>query len=123
MFSCAAVRSLVETWAAENNIARVRSFSCSFVGMVLPNDDIETKLHHAGMVSGRKIIKVEATNKETQEKVLVGEAEVEQPVSAYIFTGQGSQEQGMGMSLYDSSPVAREVWDRADRHFMDNYGE
>ncbi|PUU81782.1 fatty acid synthase beta subunit dehydratase [Tuber borchii] len=122
MFSSAAVRSLVETWAAENNIARVRSFSCSFVGMVLPNDDIETKLHHAGMVSGRKIIKVEATNKETQEKVLVGEAEVEQPVSAYIFTGQGSQEQGMGMSLYDSSPVAREVWDRADRHFMDNYG-
>ena len=91
--------------------------------MVLPNDDIRTKLHHAGMVSGRKIIKVEATKKETQEKVLVGEAEVEQPVSAYIFTGQGSQEQGMGMSLYDSSPVAREVWDRADRHFMDNYGE
>jgi len=27
------------------------------------------------------------TNKETQEKVLVGEAEVEQPGSAYIFTG------------------------------------
>ncbi|PUU78407.1 fatty acid synthase beta subunit [Tuber borchii] len=104
------------------NIARVRYFSCSFVGMLLPNDDIETKLHHAGLVSGRKIIKVEATNKETQEKVLVGEAEVEQRVSAYLFTGQGSQEQGMGMSLYDSSPVAREVWDRADRNFMDNYG-
>ena len=74
--------------------------------MVLPNDDIRTKLHHAGMVSGRKIIKVEATNKETQEKALVGEAEVEQPGSAYIFTGQGTREQGMGMSLYDSSPVA-----------------
>ena len=53
----------------------------------------------------------------------MGEAEVVQPVSAYIFTGQGSREQGMRMSLYDSSPVAREVWDRADRNFMDNYGE
>jgi fatty acid synthase subunit beta len=28
----------------------------------------------------------------------------------------------MGMELYDSSPVAQEVWDRADRHFMENYG-
>lgn len=123
MFTSAAVRSLVETWAAENDVGRVRSFSSQFIGMVLPNDDIETKLHHVGMVSGRKIIQVETINKETEEKVLVGEAEVEQPVTAYIFTGQGSQEQGMGMDLYQSSPVAREVWDRADKHFMDNYGK
>ena len=123
MYSSAAVRSLVETWAAENNIGRVRSFSCNMVGMVLPNDDIDVKLQHIGMVSGRKIIKVEASNKETEAKVLVGEAEVEQPVSSYVFTGQGSQEQGMGMELYASSPVAKEVWDRADAHFMENYGE
>lgn len=123
MYSSAAVRSLVETWAAENNVGRVRSFHCSLVGMVLPNDDIEVKLQHIGMVSGRKIIKVEASNKDSEEKVLIGEAEVEQPVSAYVFTGQGSQEQGMGMELYASSPVAKEVWDRADRHFMENYGK
>lgn len=122
MYSSAAVRSLVETWAAENNIGRVRSFHASLVGMVLPNDDIEVKLQHVGMVAGRKIIKVEASNKETEDKVLLGEAEVEQPVSSYVFTGQGSQEQGMGMELYASSPVAKEVWDRADRHFMENYG-
>ncbi|KAI4087474.1 MAG: hypothetical protein LQ344_006763 [Seirophora lacunosa] len=122
MYSSAAVRSLVETWAAENHVGRVRSFHCSLVGMVLPNDDIEVKLQHVGMVAGRKIIKVEASNKETEDKVLLGEAEVEQPVSSYVFTGQGSQEQGMGMELYNSSPVAREVWDRADVHFMENYG-
>jgi fatty acid synthase subunit beta len=123
MYSSAAVRSLVETWAAENNVGRVRSFHASLTGMVLPNDDIEVKLQHVGMVAGRKIIKVEASNKETEDKVLIGEAEVEQPVSAYVFTGQGSQEQGMGMELYASSPVAKEVWDRADKHFMDNYGK
>ncbi|MCJ1264210.1 beta subunit of fatty acid synthetase [Lobaria immixta] len=122
MYSSAAVRSLVETWAAENNVGRVRSFHCNLVGMVLPNDDIQVKLQHTGMVAGRKIIKVEASNKETEDKVLIGEAEVEQPVSTYVFTGQGSQEQGMGMELYASSPVAREVWDLADRHFMENYG-
>ena len=122
MYSSAAVRSLVETWAAENNIGRVRSFHASLVGMVLPNDDIEVKLQHIGMVSGRKIIKIEASNADSEEKVLLAEAEVEQPVSSYVFTGQGSQEQGMGMDLYGSSPIAKEVWDRADRHFMDNYG-
>ncbi|KAK9387219.1 acyl transferase domain-containing protein [Lipomyces mesembrius] len=122
MYSSAAVRSLVETWAAENHVARVRGFNCSFVGMVLPNENIETKLHHVGMIAGRKIIKVETTNKDSGDVVLVGQAEVEQPVSTYIFTGQGSQEQGMGMDLYESSAVAREVWDRADRHFLNNYG-
>ena len=41
MYSSAAVRSLVETWAAENNVGRVRSFHASLVGMVLPDDTIE----------------------------------------------------------------------------------
>lgn len=122
MYSSAAVRSLVETWAAENNIGRVRGFHVSLVGMVLPNDMITVKLQHVGMIAGRKIIKVEASNKDSEEKVLLGEAEVEQPVTSYVFTGQGSQEQGMGMELYASSPVAKEVWDRADRHFIENYG-
>ncbi|KAH9897169.1 beta subunit of fatty acid synthase [Xylariomycetidae sp. FL2044] len=122
MYSSAAVRSLVETWAAENNIGRVRSFHASLVGMVLPNDDIDVKLQHVGMVGGRKIIKVEASNKETEDKVLLGEAEIEQPVTAYIFTGQGSQEQGMGMDLYGTSAVAKEVWDRADKYLLDTYG-
>jgi fatty acid synthase subunit beta len=122
MYTSAAVRSLVETWAAENQVGRVRGFHASLVGMVLPDNELEVKLSHTGMVSGRKIIKIEVFNRDSEEKVLIGEAEVEQPSTAYVFTGQGSQEQGMGMELYANSPVAKEVWDRADKHFMDNYG-
>lgn len=122
MYSSASVRALVEVWAADNIIHRCRAFSCQFVGMVLPNDILETRLEHVGMINGRKIIKVQTTKRETGEPVLIGRAEVEQPTTAYVFTGQGSQEQNMGMDLYNSSAVARDVWDRADRHFVETYG-
>lgn len=122
MYSSASIRGLVEEWAADNHAARVRAFKCSFVGMVLPNDTLQTTMEHVGMINGRKIIKVETKNVDTEVPVLVGEAEIEQPITTYVFTGQGSQEQGMGMDLYNSSEVAREIWDKADRHFVANYG-
>ncbi|KAL7663845.1 Fatty acid synthase subunit beta [[Candida] zeylanoides] len=122
MFSSASIRSLVEEWAANNVASRVRAFKSNFVGMVLPNDTLQTTLEHVGMINGRKIIKVQTKNVEKDSLVLDGEAEIEQPITTYVFTGQGSQEQGMGMDLYEASAVAREVWDKADVHFVNNYG-
>ncbi|CCH45960.1 fatty acid synthase [Wickerhamomyces ciferrii] len=121
MYSSASVRALVESWAADSVSARVRAFNVQFAGMVLPNDTLTTRLEHVGMINGRKIIKVETRNEEDLP-VLIGEAEIEQPVSTFVFTGQGSQEQGMGMDLYEKSDVARNVWDRADNHFLNTYG-
>jgi acyl transferase domain-containing protein len=46
---------------------------------------------------------------------LEGTAEVAQPTTVYAFTGQGSQEQGMGMDLYNPSPAA------ADAHLIYAY--
>ena len=34
--------------------------------------------------------------------------------TAFVFPGQGSQVVGMGHSLYDGSPAARQIFDRAD---------
>ncbi len=34
---------------------------------------------------------------------------------AYVFPGQGSQHVGMGKDLYQASPVARRVFDEADK--------
>ncbi|KAJ1924023.1 fatty acid synthase alpha subunit Lsd1 [Tieghemiomyces parasiticus] len=121
MWTSASTRKFVETFAADNHPARVTGYHVNFQGMVLPSDRLETKLAHVGMKNGKKLIRVETVN-QRGEVVLDGTAEVDQPVTAYVFTGQGSQEQGMGMTLYESSEVARSIWDRADAHFMTNYG-
>ncbi|KAG0203436.1 3-oxoacyl-[acyl-carrier-protein] synthase [Mortierella sp. GBA30] len=121
MWTSASTRKFVEIFAAENHPQRVTSYEVKFLSMVLPQDRLSTKLSHIGMINGKKIIKVETFN-QTGSKVVEGTAEIDQPTIAYVFTGQGSQEQGMGMALYDSSPVAKDIWQRADRHFLENYG-
>lgn len=115
------VRSLVEKHTGDQGM---REYRTEFVGMVLPGDMIEVRLRHVAMLSGCKVIEFEAvkTNGSDTENVLTGRAIVEQPATAYVFTGQGSQEQGMGMDLYERSPVAREVWDRADSHLLETFG-
>ncbi|KAL4066936.1 hypothetical protein J3A83DRAFT_4165578 [Scleroderma citrinum] len=121
MWSSAATRKYVENVVAEGNPARVIAYDVAFVGMVLPGDELTVKIRHIGMRDGNMVVKVETFN-ERDEKVIEGTAEVAQPTTVYVFTGQGSQEPGMGMDLYNSSPAARAVWDGADAHLRAVYG-
>ncbi|KAJ3214628.1 3-oxoacyl-[acyl-carrier-protein] synthase [Dinochytrium kinnereticum] len=121
MWTSASTRKFVEIFAANNQPKRVKEYQVTFMGMVLPGDKLETKLHHVGMSNGKKLIKITTLN-QRGEKVLEGSAEVEQPSTCYVFTGQGSQEVGMGMELYGKSAIAKEVWDRADSHMLNTYG-
>ncbi|KAI1613405.1 fatty acid synthase subunit beta dehydratase [Exophiala viscosa] len=122
MYTSAAVRQLVEKAAGLSEEVRMRSYKASFVSMVLPGDTLEVSANHVAMKDGLRVLSFQAVNINTGEKVLIGEAEVDQPLTAYVFTGQGSQKPDMGMDLYATSEIAREVWDTADRFFAENYG-
>ncbi|KAF7512381.1 hypothetical protein GJ744_001949 [Endocarpon pusillum] len=122
MYTSAAVRQLVEKAASLNRDVRMMSYKASFVSMVLPGDELEVKVSHVAMKEGLRVLSFEAINVVSGEKVLVGEAEVEQQLTTYVFTGQGSQKPDMGMDLYAQSEAAREVWDKADSYFSETYG-
>lgn len=123
MFTSGFVRGLVESHLARNDVARMRSWSCTFDSKVCAGDQLSIQMDHTGMSGGKMLVAIQVHNVLTGIKVLSAQSTIEQPKTAYIFTGQGSQQQSMGMSLYESSPAAQEIWETADDFFENTYGK
>jgi fatty acid synthase subunit beta len=123
MFTSGYVRGLVESHLARNDVARMRSWTCTFDSKVSAGDQLAIEIDHTGMSSGKMVVAVHVHNVLTGIKVLTAQASMEQSKTAYVFTGQGSQQPGMGMDLYESSPAAKEIWKTADEFFENTYGK
>ncbi|KAH9964332.1 acyl transferase domain-containing protein, partial [Lactifluus volemus] len=106
MFSSAAARRYVET--VDDGDLLPSSYNVNFVGMVLPGGELTVRIRYTAMHDGNFVVGVTTINQHGG-MVLEGTAEVTQLPTVYAFTGQGSQEQGMGMELYNSSPAARAI--------------
>ncbi|CAK4034468.1 aflB fas-1 fatty acid synthase beta subunit [Lecanosticta acicola] len=122
MNTSAIVKRLVQNALGDTSRSRCQRWKVTWEGMVRPGDDLAIEFQHSAMERGAMVIDIEVRNTRTGEKVLSAEALVEQPSSAYVFCGQGSQKQGMGMKLYEESSVAKAIWDRGDKHLHDKFG-
>ncbi|KAJ1987194.1 fatty acid synthase alpha subunit Lsd1 [Coemansia umbellata] len=121
MWTSAATRACIESLVANGDPSRMAAYNTRFIDMVLPGDQLETRIRHIGFVSGRMLVEVEALG-QCGNKVIEGLAEIEQPQTVFAFTGQGAHVPGMGMELYASSVVARRIWDSADSFMRNTYG-
>ncbi|GKZ68440.1 putative PKS/NRPS-like protein biosynthetic cluster [Aspergillus niger] len=122
MSTSAVAVAALEHLGLEGDRSRLRQFRAKFTGMVMPLEKLVVQIQHTGMIDGRMQLSVDVVRKDSQEKVLEAEAVIDQPATAYLFTGQGSQSKGMGMDLYQSSPVAKALWDEIDAQLYTSYG-
>ncbi|KAJ2846628.1 hypothetical protein GGI22_006195 [Coemansia erecta] len=118
----AATRAVIDKYVLEGAVDRVRKIDFKLAGLVFPSEKLSVSVRHTGMASG--LIQAQAiTTKLDGTPVLICDFTIEQPKTAYVFSGQQDVPAiGTGMSLYEKSDSAKHVWDCADRYMLEEYG-
>ncbi|QWC84843.1 DUF1729 domain-containing protein [Nocardioidaceae bacterium] len=92
----------------------VRAWSVRWTAPLALGAAVEVTVERTGVRDGDTVLEVSA--RVDGELVMLADAVVAAPRTAYAFPGQGIQSQGMGLEARSRSAAAREVWDRADAH-------
>ena len=99
----------------------IAGWTYNMYGMVQLDDEVEISVERVGRVAHSGIV-LEVTSRIDGNIVSRGTAIVRAPKSAFVYPGQGIQQQGMVLDERAKSPAARDVWERADKVTCEKLG-
>ena len=92
----------------------LRAWSVRWTAPLTLGAAVDITVERTGVRDGDTVLEVSAHV--DGQLVMLADAVVAAPRTAYAFPGQGIQSQGMGLEARSRSAAAREIWDRADAH-------
>ena len=99
----------------------IAGWTYNMYGMVQLDDEVEISVERVGKVRHGGML-LEVTCRIDGAIVSRGTAVTRAPKAAFVYPGQGIQQQGMELDARAKSPAAREVWERADRITREQLG-
>ncbi|PAU67719.1 fatty-acid synthase [Bifidobacterium criceti] len=99
----------------------IAGWTYNMYGMVQLDDDVEITVERVGRVAHAGLV-LEVTCRIGGELVSRATAITRAPISAFVYPGQGIQQQGMVLDERAQSPAARDVWERADKLTRERLG-
>ncbi|TGL61117.1 type I polyketide synthase [Leptospira sarikeiensis] len=105
----------------EGDPSRMISFDETFEAPVYLGEELLVEVSHISQWKGNQVLSVNLKNRAGETK-LGAKAIVSPKKTGYVFTGQGSQSQGMGMKLREEFSEAKKIWQRAENTTRDELG-
>ena len=114
MWTAARARNLLDSLLHRSVDRRksyeVKSCNVQFLDKIKPEEKLFAKVSHYGVKNGFKMLEVELKN-ENHVTVLKCNAEVCQPLTAFVFTGQGKENRFSTTNLIFLKEVQNQEWE------------
>lgn len=115
MWLSAAAQHVLAATDENGESFQILGWTYTMFGMVALGDVVDITVERTGLIDGGGLL-LDVTCRVADTIVSRATAAVAAPRTAYVFPGQGIQQQGMGLAERAQSRAATQAWEQADRH-------